>query len=696
MSMTSVASITSEKKQLTFIDIAEKAKFYTSLCLGTTAFLSVFAFLFLIPFIVDPAISSLMADYEAEPVTCIVTQHVYAEGISNCSWASCREGCTREVTRCHQIYVNYSKTPFREYRPHKISEWDVVDTHFLINTEGCGYPPSVNCSEFSQQYGYSTAGTPFPCYYSRTYPDIQVVARYSWEDTLRHLVLSITIPNLLFAASIGILTYWYCPGCKRSCQKYIHHFPTDVDTKTMGRRNKCKPRMIPQQDKKICGCICFCQLLVVFSCVSLIYLTVAVYIPSYRTFHSGYEERPVMCQTINTSTENNCSWASCGEWCLTKTSGFCPQIHALTRQNGTKVQFLNCTNFQTSFCPPVSVSELKRHNCNNGTECASLKGLFNCSLGHCTNMSKIYQCHYKADGFTVDSDRDNVKLNGFFECRGAKCTKIKKAFRCDRICKENITSTAKNVYVSVGNKVHTATCNSAEAFNKANGKEEGVDTDPVQFWTKLPGEVLMVSCHTLNHNEVNQTISAMDCINGTIFDSSIIPKPYSTFRQFWNLTGQHRNMVDPTNKYVPLQSSLTIYNASRLYINLEGCVNTLKGECLEFLHSHGRDGRNQTASSRYPCFYNKKNSFMVLARYDLQRTWRDMIIAISVPSALFVVSFVTLCAIMQSVRVDDDTKMRCKYCFSSYSSDLTEMINSKYEAFPDNEPSANKTNEASS
>lgn len=70
---------------------------------------------------------------------------------------------------------------------------------------------------------------------------------------------------------------------------------------------------------------------------------------------------------------------------------------------------------------------------------------------------------------------------------------------------------------------------------------------------------------------------------------------------------------------------------------------------------------------------------MVVARYDLKRTWRDLLIAISIPSVLFVASFITLCAIMQSVRVDDDTKMRCKYCFRSYNSDMTEMINSKYE-----------------
>lgn len=70
----------------------EKAKFYTSVCMGTTAILAVFAFLFLIPFVVEPAITTILADFSPHAVACVTTEHVYAEGLKNCSWASCREG----------------------------------------------------------------------------------------------------------------------------------------------------------------------------------------------------------------------------------------------------------------------------------------------------------------------------------------------------------------------------------------------------------------------------------------------------------------------------------------------------------------------------------------------------------------------------------------------------------------------------
>lgn len=70
--------------------------------------------------------------------------------------------------------------------------------------------------------------TTFPCYYSRAFNQI-VVARYSWDNNLKHLILSIIIPNVLFAVSIGVLSYWYCPCCDKACHKdprVYAEFPT--------------------------------------------------------------------------------------------------------------------------------------------------------------------------------------------------------------------------------------------------------------------------------------------------------------------------------------------------------------------------------------------------------------------------------------------------------------------------------------
>lgn len=133
--------------------------------------------------------------------------------------------------------------------------------------------------------------------------------------------------------------------------------------------------------------------------------------------------------------------------------------------------------------------------------------------------------------------------------------------------------------------------------------------------------------HQLHINWVfkccNQTdcFSATDCINGTIYNYTDIPQPEMNFTTFWSLANKWRRLLDLEQKFVPMQSVLTIYNNSRVYINLDGCVNTLKGECVTFLQTHGRDGANQTAQSRFPCFYKKvripKLSGIDMSRIDL-------------------------------------------------------------------------------
>lgn len=68
-------------------------------------------------------------------------------------------------------------------------------------------------------FSYENVGTKtFPCYYSRAFNEL-VIARYSWDDNLRHMILSIIIPNVLFIVSIGVLSYWYCPCAQNACHK---------------------------------------------------------------------------------------------------------------------------------------------------------------------------------------------------------------------------------------------------------------------------------------------------------------------------------------------------------------------------------------------------------------------------------------------------------------------------------------------
>ncbi|XP_050745973.1 uncharacterized protein LOC127011834 [Drosophila biarmipes] len=96
----------------------------------------------------------------------------------------------------------------------------------------------------------------------------------------------------------------------------------------------------------------------------------------------------------------------------------------------------------------IDLSRLNKFNCNNGTACNNIRGVFNCSNGHCKNMSEFFLCHHKADGHTINSQKDNTKLNGFFECHGVHCTKIKKPFSCDRYCSKITARSTRFHYVA--------------------------------------------------------------------------------------------------------------------------------------------------------------------------------------------------------------------------------------------------------
>ena len=55
-------------------------------------------------------------------------------GRSNCSWASCREGCTAQIYKCHQVRVTY--TPKKLYKNNTVLD-DIKENEwaYLTRTE---------------------------------------------------------------------------------------------------------------------------------------------------------------------------------------------------------------------------------------------------------------------------------------------------------------------------------------------------------------------------------------------------------------------------------------------------------------------------------------------------------------------------------------------------------------------------------
>ena len=85
---------------------------------------------------------------------------------------------------------------------------------------------------------------------------------------------------------------------------------------------------------------------------------------------------------------------------------------------------------------------------------------------------------------------------------------------------------------------------------------------------------------------------------------------------------------------------------------------------------------NSIQLTSFSCSF-QGDSTKVLARFDLDKTWREFVFFFGIPSVLFVVSFITLLIITRSVKVGDDAKMRCKCCTDENSDidDIDEIAN---------------------
>lgn len=189
-------------------------RFYLTAIFTLIACISSFAFLFLVPFVIDPAFSTIFADFDPEPVVCVTKESEFFFGLSNCSWSSCREGCTRDIFQCSHIFVNYKKDTKGEFKDVNFTDvdllddikWDMEDARLFPNVKGCGYPPSVNCTTFNMSY--STPGRTYPCYYSKEQPTT-VLTSLDIEGITTDLIYAIVIPWGAFLVSILYLLITY-------------------------------------------------------------------------------------------------------------------------------------------------------------------------------------------------------------------------------------------------------------------------------------------------------------------------------------------------------------------------------------------------------------------------------------------------------------------------------------------------------
>lgn len=179
---------------------------------------SIIIFVFAAIWFIDPALLTLVLQFRQ--ARCSTKYSEFLVGITNCSWTSCRLGCTREVYKCWQVKVDYEFvsgtspyappwSPISSFESESNAVSDVNDdeesglARLYPNVRGCGYPPILNCDAFFEEFG--PKNKTFDCWVSTMDPSI-AMTELNLERAKEEVLMSL-IPLFIF---IVFVLYAFC------------------------------------------------------------------------------------------------------------------------------------------------------------------------------------------------------------------------------------------------------------------------------------------------------------------------------------------------------------------------------------------------------------------------------------------------------------------------------------------------------
>jgi len=180
-----------------------------------------------------------------------------------------------------------------------------------------------------------------------------------------------------------------------------------------------------------------------------------------------------------------------------------------------------------------------------------------------------------------------------------------------------------------------------------------------RIWSEEQDDVLIASCMNVVLGGQPGDLLATDCVNGSLLRQDVLAD-FANFSHLTNLNAQSDRPIVAGDTVAPREHKLLIAKDSHLHINLEGCVNTLRGECDVFIRRFGKDGSDHNARARFLCFYATEKPTLAVVRFDLGRTYKEFLVASVVPVVMLVISCLTLILCQRTVEVGDDAKMRFK------------------------------------
>ncbi|XP_045117723.1 uncharacterized protein LOC123508234 isoform X1 [Portunus trituberculatus] len=428
-------------------------------------------------------------------------------------------------------------------------------------------------------------------------------------------------------------------------------------------------------EKQICCGICICQLTAILSGVSLLYLAVIVIIPSKNELSMDFNMTPIMCTTVlaedialkdtKPDTPDACSWTTCGEWCLSKGSGTCMQIHVMARNNGSKVNFRNCVDTLDQNCSALNVSNTRNYKCKNG-ECKDITGLF-----HCTKDIENNDCKEITPAFICRDKRINPKsieckekcsdpLDGVYSCKNGKCQQLEKVKHYLRECERKCTDLEmreRNVVIFSRERLVASACTSMDSpDNSSSANIESVSSS--QEW-RDKRQAIFLFCSYVKRVKGNKTYDILteDCFNATLGSTEDV----SHLKDYMQLLQLHQSLGNRSDWIIQPESTLRVMNNTQLRINNDGCVNTLMKECKAFFATHAHDGSDGVTQDRFPCYFTDKSSEYVIGKFNPDLTATLLLVASILPGCLFVLACSCLFFCSKSVGVDDEGHLRVTF-----------------------------------
>lgn len=421
-------------------------------------------------------------------------------------------------------------------------------------------------------------------------------------------------------------------------------------------------------EKKLCAGIMLCQMTAILSGVALLYLAVIVVSPSRKELELGFSTTPIMCTTVRAEDialrepkgdkRAECLWQTCSEWCLSKNTAKCMQIHVSARSNGSKVVFHDCVDIWDRMCSGLDVNLTQALKCKKG-QCGQLDGLYNCTRddeNECREITPAFTC---MNNFSLETivcgDQCKERLGGVYSCKNGACNKIEKVTQywkdCKRKCTDLLMADVNTVILSKDRLIAT-TCDSVSSSSASVDNNTITSMNNDTGWINKQ-KVAFVFCTFIKKQNGKRAYDLVmdDCFNATLGDVNNV----SNITDYRDILEYHRELSSRTSELlINTEESLSLMNITELRINTEGCSNTLSKECDKFFETHATDGLDGQSADRFPCYMTEKDYSFVVGVYNPEMTFIFMLLASIIPGTLFIVACFTLFACSKSVGVNDE------------------------------------------